>query len=167
MASAWRNANVKVTARRQAALPRPLNLALLAGPFAPMRWLALRVLPPSQWENWCALGAVLTLLGLSFTGRGALLSRGVTGALWRPSRSIMSGSPAGRTDGSGIRSIRACCSHRNRARERAVAGGLAAVLALAAFAQRIVIDERFMRQQFGPAYDAHAQRVRRLIPGVI
>lgn len=79
----------------------------------------------------------------------------------------MSGSPAGRTDGSGTRSIRACCSHRNRARERAVAGGLAAVLALAAFAQRIVIDERFMRQQFGPAYDAHAQRVRRLIPGVI
>lgn len=46
-------------------------------------------------------------------------------------------------------------------------GGLAVVLALAAFAQRIVIDERFMRQQFGPAYDARAQRVRRLIPGVI
>ena len=46
-------------------------------------------------------------------------------------------------------------------------GILAVALVLFAFAQRIVIEERFMRQQFGSAYDAYAQRVRGLIPGVI
>ena len=31
----------------------------------PIPWLTLRVLPSTQWEIWCALGAALTFLGLS------------------------------------------------------------------------------------------------------
>ena len=55
-------------------------------------------------------------------GLGRALISVVTGALWRPSRSIMSWSPAGRTDGSDIRSIRACCSLSPGPRSRAGSG---------------------------------------------
>src|SRR5262249_11016722 len=66
--------NVKATVRRQAAVPRLLNVALLlcAGALLwaariPVPWLTERFLPVSQWTFWAALGAVLTLVGLLFT----------------------------------------------------------------------------------------------------
>lgn len=46
-------------------------------------------------------------------------------------------------------------------------GVLAVALSLIAVSQRIVVEERFMRQQFGAAYDRYAQRVRALVPGLI
>jgi protein-S-isoprenylcysteine O-methyltransferase Ste14 len=41
------------------------------------------------------------------------------------------------------------------------------VLVLIAIVHRIIVEERFMRQQFGTAYDAYAKRVRALLPGLI
>jgi protein-S-isoprenylcysteine O-methyltransferase Ste14 len=167
--------NVKVTARRQAALPRVLNLALLygaaallAGPFVPIAWLTRRVLPPSQWEIWCALGAALTLLGLSLT----VSARIYLGRNWssvaavKVDHELVTGGP--------YRWVR----HPIYAGlllafvGTALANGqwrgvLAVVLSFVAVAQRIVIEERLMRQRFGPAYDAYAQRVRGLIPGIV
>jgi protein-S-isoprenylcysteine O-methyltransferase Ste14 len=46
-------------------------------------------------------------------------------------------------------------------------GVLAVALSLIAIGHRVIVEERFMRQQFGAAYDAYAKRVRALIPGVV
>lgn len=44
---------------------------------------------------------------------------------------------------------------------------LAVMLALIAIAHRIIVEERFMREQFGSVYDAYAHRVRALVPGLV
>jgi protein-S-isoprenylcysteine O-methyltransferase Ste14 len=54
----------------------------------------------------------------------------------------------------------------------AIAGGqwrgvLSIALVLIAIVQRIVVEERFMRQRFGVVYDAYARQVRALVPGLI
>src|SRR5262249_42610909 len=67
--------NVKTTVRRQPGFSRVVNMVLLwggcallfSGGFMPMGRLMEPFLPPSQWQFWAALGAVLTLLGLLFT----------------------------------------------------------------------------------------------------
>jgi protein-S-isoprenylcysteine O-methyltransferase Ste14 len=46
-------------------------------------------------------------------------------------------------------------------------GVLAVVLSLLALAHRILVEERFMREQFGTAYDTYARRVRALVPGFL
>jgi len=166
---------VKVTVRRQAALPRLLNLALLygaaallAGPFVPVPWLTVRVLPGSQWKIWCALGAALTLLGVLFT----IWARLYLGRNW-----------------SAVAAVKAdheliTCGPYRWVRHpiysglllafvgTALAVGqwrgvLAVALALVAVAHRIIVEERFMRQEFGTGYDVYAQRVRALVPGLI
>jgi protein-S-isoprenylcysteine O-methyltransferase Ste14 len=43
---------------------------------------------------------------------------------------------------------------------------LATVLALVAIVHRIIVEEGFMREQFGTAYDSYARHVRALVPGV-
>jgi protein-S-isoprenylcysteine O-methyltransferase Ste14 len=52
----------------------------------------------------------------------------------------------------------------------AIAGGewrgvLSIALALIAIVRRILLEERFMRQQFGVGYDAYARQVRAFVPG--
>ncbi len=167
--------NVKVTVRRHAALPRLLNLALLygaaallAGPFAPVPWLTGRVLPSSQWKIWCALGAALTLLGMLC----ALWARICLGRNWssvaavKDDHELVTGGPyrwvrhpiyAGLTLGF-VGTAVAIGQWR---------GVLALALSLIAIAQRILVEERFMRQQFGTVYDVYAQRVRALVPGLV
>ncbi|MGH2443582.1 MAG: methyltransferase family protein [Chloroflexota bacterium] len=167
--------NVKLTVRRQAALPRLLNLALLygaaallAGPFVPVTWLTVRVLPSSQWRIWCALGAALTLFGVLFT----FWARIYIGRNWsavaavKADHELVTGGP--------YRWVRhpiysglllafvgtALASGQWR-------GVLAVVLSLIAVAHRIIVEERFMREQFGNGYDTYAQRVRALVPGLI
>ncbi len=46
-------------------------------------------------------------------------------------------------------------------------GMLALALSRIAIAQRILVEERFMREQFGTVYDVYAQRVRALVPGLV
>lgn len=167
--------NVKVTVRRQAALPRLLNLALLyaaaallAGPFVPVHWLTVRVLPSSQWKIWCALGAVLTLFGVLFT----IWARMYIGRNWssvaavKVNHELITGGPyrwvrhpiyLGLTLGF-VGTAMAIGQWR---------GMLAVVLSLIAIAQRILVEERFMREQFGNVYDTYAQRVQALVPGLI
>lgn len=166
--------NVKVTARRQATLPRLLNMGLLIGaalllaaPHLPAA-LEVRVLPVSQWRLWLALGAILTFLGLLFTVWARIyLGRNWSGvAAVKADHELITGGPYGWVrhpiySGLALAFV-----------GMALAGGqcrgvLSITLALIAFAQRIIVEERFMRQQFGVAYDAYAQRVRALVPGLI
>lgn len=166
---------VKVTVQRQAALPRVLNLALLygaiallAGPFVPISWLTVRVLPRSQWKSWCAVGAALTLFGVLFMlwariclGRNWSLVAAVKGdhelVTVGPYRWVRHPIYSGLMLGF-IGTAVAIGQWR---------GVLAVALALIAILQRIVVEERLMRQQFGAVYDAYAQRVRALIPGLM
>ncbi len=167
--------NVKVTVRRQAALPRLLNLALLYGaaallasPHVPVPGLMVQVLPGAQWKFWCAVGAALTSLGVLFT----IWARIYLGRNW-----------------SSVVAVKADHELVTRGPYRWVRhpiysglllaflgtalavgqwrGLLAVVLSLIAIAQRIIIEERFMHEQFGNVYDTYAQRVRALIPGFI
>ena len=167
--------NVKVTARRQPALPRLLNMALLlsaaavlAAPHLPLPALGVRLLPASRWQLWAALGAALTFLGLSFTVWARIyLGRNWSGvAAVKADHELITGGPYGWVrhpiySGLALAFI-----------GMAVAGGqwrgvLSIALALIAIVQRIFVEERFMRQQFGVVYDAYAQRVRALVPGLI
>lgn len=167
--------NVKVTVRRQAALPRLLNLALLyaaaallAGPFVPVHWLTLRILPGSHWRLWCGIGALLTLLGVLFT----IWARIYIGRNWssvaavKANHELITSGPyrwvrhpiySGLVLGF-LGTAIAIGQWR---------GALAVALSLIAIVQRIVIEERLMREQFGAVYDAYAQRVRALVPGIV
>ena len=167
--------NVKVTARRQATLPRLFNMALLiaaaavlAVPDLPVPGLEVRLLPGSQWKVWAAVGAALTFLGLSFTVWARIyLGRNWSGvAALKADHELITGGPYGWVrhpiyTGLALAFV-----------GMAIAGGqwrgvLSIALAVSAIVQRILVEERFMRQQFGVGYDAYAQRVRAFIPGLI
>lgn len=167
--------NVKVTARRQDTLPRLLNMALLvsaaailAVPHLPVTALELHLLPSSQWKLWAGLGAALTFLGLLFTVWARIyLGRNWSGvAAVKADHELITGGPYAWVrhpiySGLALAFV-----------GMAVAGGewrgvLAIVLVLAAIVQRILVEEGFMRQQFGVGYENYAKRVRALIPGLV
>ncbi|MGC8519935.1 MAG: methyltransferase family protein [Steroidobacteraceae bacterium] len=170
-----RSRDVKVTVRRQARLPRLVNLtliygaaALLAGPFVPLAWLTERVIPGALWRVCGALGAGLTLLGvLTMIWARIHLGRNWSSvAAVKIDHELVIDGP--------YRWMR----HPIYAGlllafiGTAIAigqwrGVLAVALALVAFMQRIIVEDRFMREQFGAAYEAYARRVRALVPGVL
>lgn len=167
--------DVKTTARRQAALPRLLNVALLFctawllwAPQVPVAGLMVRALPGSQWKLWTAIGAALTLLGLLL----AVWARVYLGRNWsgvaavKADHELITGGPyrwARHPIYSGL--VLAFVGTALAVGEWR--GVLAVALSLIAVAHRIVVEERFMREQFGAAYDAYAKRVRALIPGLV
>jgi protein-S-isoprenylcysteine O-methyltransferase Ste14 len=167
--------NVKATAHRQAALPRLLNIALLvtaavvlAAPHLPLHALEVRLLPGSQWKLWAAIGAALTFLGLLFTVWARIyLGRNWSGvAAVKADHELITGGPY-RWVRHPIYSGLALAFVG-----MAIAGGewrgiLSIALALIAIVQRIFVEERFMREQFGVVYDAYARHVRALVPGLI
>lgn len=167
--------SVKATVQRQAALPRLVNLALLiiaAVLLWPLRFpvplLMERFLPISQWRFWGGLGAALTFVGLLFTVWARIyLGRNWSGvATIKADHELVTGGPyrwVRHPIYSGIAlafigTVLAVGEWR---------GVLAVPILLIAFVQRMFVEEGFMRQQFGAAYDAYAQRVRAFVPGVI
>lgn len=167
--------NVKATVRRQAALPRLLNTAVLFCVFAllwaqslPVPALMARFLPGSQWQFWVPLGAVLTLAGLLFTVWARIyLGRNWSGVVTiKADHELITGGPYGWVRHP-IYSGLALAIVGSAVAIGQWRGILAVALAFIAFAQRIILEERFMRAQFGAAYDAYALRVRAFVPGVI
>jgi protein-S-isoprenylcysteine O-methyltransferase Ste14 len=167
--------NVKTTIQRQAALPRMLNMALLFCAFAllwarhlPFPELMERFLPGSQWQSWLALGAVLTLVGLLFTVWARVyLGRNWSGvATIKADHELVTGGPYGLVRHP-IYSGLALAIVGTALAIGEWRGLLAVALALIAIVHRILVEERFMRQQFGAAYDAYARRVRAFVPGLI
>jgi protein-S-isoprenylcysteine O-methyltransferase Ste14 len=167
--------NVKTTIRREATLPRLLNTALLLAACALLtvrhvRTPALmeRFLPVSQWPFWAGLGAVLTLAGLLFTVWARVyLGRNWSGVVTiKADHELITTGPYGLVRHpiySGL-ALAFVGSALGLGQWRGV---LAVALALIAIAHRIIVEERFMREQFGAAYDVYAQRVRAFVPGVI
>lgn len=167
--------NVKVTVRKQAALPRLLNTALLFCAAA-LLWsrhitvlgLAGRILPGSQWRFWAAAGAALTLVGMLFMVWARIyLGRNWSGvAAVKADHELVTGGPyrwVRHPIYTGL-ALAFLGTAMAIGQWRAV---LAVLLALIAIAHRIRVEERFMREQFGPAYDTYARRVRALVPGLI
>ena len=167
--------SVKDTVRRQATLPRLLNSALLICVFGllwaqrlPVPALMERFLPSSQWQFWVPFGAALTLIGLLFTVWARIyLGRNWSGvASVKADHELITGGPYALVrhpiyTGLALAFVGTALAIGEWR------GVLAVALGLIAFVHRIVVEERFMRQQFGAAYDDYAMRVRALVPGVI
>ena len=167
--------NVKVTVRKQSTVPRLLNTALLSCAAA-LLWarqvavlgLARRVLPASQWRLWAAAGAALTLVGMLFMVWARIhLGRNWSGvASIKADHELITGGPyrwVRHPIYSGL-ALAFIGTAMAVGQWRAV---LAVMLALIAIAHRIIVEERFMREQFGSVYDAYAHRVRALVPGLV
>lgn len=169
--------NVKTTIRRQPLPSRLLNMVLLWCAFAllwaasvPMpRPLTERFLPFSEWQFWAALGAVLTLVGLLFTVWARVyLGRNWSGmfATIKADHELITGGPYALVRHPIYSGLMLAFLGTALAMGQ-WRGALAAALALIAIIHRIIVEEGFMREQFGAAYDSYAKRVRALVPGLI
>jgi len=168
--------NVKATVRQQAALPRRVNAALLFVaaalfwfPRLPLPVLYDRLLPAAQWPFWASFGAALTLIGLLFTVWARIyLGRNWSGmaATIKADHELITGGPYALVRHP-IYSGLALAFVGSALAIGQWRGVLSVVLALLAIVHRMRVEERLMREQFGAAYDAYAQRVRAFIPGVV
>jgi protein-S-isoprenylcysteine O-methyltransferase Ste14 len=170
--------NVKATVRRQPALSRLMNMVVLWcavgllfwGRFIPVRgWMEERFLPVSQWPFWAALGALLTLAGLLFTVWARVyLGRNWSGlfATIKADHELVTGGPYGWVRHPIYSGLMLAFVGTALAIGQ-WRGVLATVLALVAIVHRIIVEEGFMREQFGTAYDCYARHVRALVPGVL
>lgn len=167
--------NVKATVRRQAVLPRLVDAALLICVFVllwaqrlPVPGLMQRFLPGTQWQLWVPLGAVLTLVGLLFTVWARVrLGRNWSGVITvKADHELVTGGPYGLVRHP-IYSGLALAIIGTALAIGQWRGVLAIALAFIVFVERMIVEERFMRQQFGAAYDDYALRVRAFVPGVI
>jgi protein-S-isoprenylcysteine O-methyltransferase Ste14 len=169
--------NVKATVRRETPLSRLLNMALLWcafgmlfwAPFLPIRGLMWHFVPLSQWQFWSAVGAALTLVGLLFTVWARVyLGRNWSGmfATIKADHELITGGPYGLVRHPIYSGLMLAFVGTALAIGQ-WSGVLATVLALIAFLHRMTVEERFMRQQFGAAYDDYAKRVPAFVPGLI
>lgn len=169
--------NVKATVRRQPVLSRLLNMALLWCAFALLavtnvpvpRPLTQHFLPLSEWQFWAALGAALTLIGLLFTVWARVyLGRNWSGmfATIKADHELVTGGPYALVRHPIYSGLMLAFIGTALAigQWRAM---LAVALALIAIVHRIIVEEGFMREQFGTAYDLYARRVRAFVPGLL
>jgi protein-S-isoprenylcysteine O-methyltransferase Ste14 len=162
--------NVKTTARRESIRSRllhivPLALAviLLWSPALPVSPRAVRVLPSAEWPFW--VGAVLTLAGLLFTVRARVfLGRNWSGIVTvKEGHELITSGPYGLVRHPIYAGL--LLAFIGSALARAEWRGILAVcLAFFSFWRKLRMEERWMREQFGTAYDQYALRVAVLIP---
>jgi len=165
--------NVKVATRREPLPSRllhigPLLLALLLlwVPSVPLAVLGARFLPLATWPFWA--GAVLAAGGLLF----AVWARHHIGSNWSVTVTIKEGHEL-ITSGpyaivrhpiyAGLL-LAFVGSAMARGEWRGV---LAVAIALWALWRKLRFEERWMREQFGEAYQAYCRRVSALIPFVL
>jgi protein-S-isoprenylcysteine O-methyltransferase Ste14 len=165
--------NVKAIARREPLRSRLLHfvpitaaLALLWLPDFPVPLLRERLLPAAVWPSW--LGLLITLAGLLF----AAWARVQLGRNWsatitvKQDHDLITSGPYSLVRHPiytglllGLVGIAVA-----RAEWRGV---LAIALAFGAFWRKLRIEERWMREQFGDAYNEYARRVAALVPYVL
>jgi len=165
--------NVKTTSRREPLQSRlsyivPLMLAmgLLWLPKIPIQALGERFLPIGIWPFW--IGAVLTLAGLLVTVWARVhLGRNWSGTITvKHDHELITSGPyrfVRHPIYSGLL-LAFIGSALARAEWRGV---LAVVLAFWALWRKLRIEEQWMREQFGLAYEAYARRVAALVPFVL
>ncbi|MBS0452111.1 MAG: isoprenylcysteine carboxylmethyltransferase family protein [Proteobacteria bacterium] len=145
-------------------VPLALAVVLLSRPLPLPSILAVRLLPRAAWGFW--IGAVLALAGFLF----AAWARGYIGRNWSAAVTVKAGHELVTTGPyalvrhpiySGL-----LLAFVGTAFARGdLAGVLAVVLVWGAFHRKMRLEERWMREQFGPAYDDYARRVPALLPG--
>lgn len=165
--------HVKSSVRRESAASRlahvgPLMLAaiLLAMPNLPIRFLGERFLPLATWPF--AVGAALTAAGLLFT----VWARRHIGANWSATVTIKEGHELIVSGPYALVRHPIYTGLLLAFVGSAMAIGewrgiLAVVLASLALWRKLRLEERWMRQEFGEAYQTYCRRVRALIPFVL
>jgi protein-S-isoprenylcysteine O-methyltransferase Ste14 len=162
--------NVKATSRRESygsrlwhIVPLMIAVVLLWMPNSPIEVLGERFLPVGAWPFW--VGAVLTLTGLLVTVQARLhLGRNWSGTITlKQDHELITSGP--------YRFVRhpiysgLLLAFVGSALARAEWRGLLAVaLAFWALWRKLRIEEQWMRERFGSAYDEYARRVAALIP---
>ena len=162
--------NVKAIARREPIqsrllhfVPISVSMALLLLPDFPVPVLGARFLPVATWPSW--LGVLITLAGLLF----AAWARVTLGRNWSATITVKQDHDL-ITSGPyrfvrhpiytglllGLLGIALALGEWR--------GLLGVALAFGAFWRKLRIEERWMREQFGSAYDDYTRRVAALIP---
>jgi len=165
--------NVKATSRHESLPSRlshivPLTIAaiLLALPRSPVPVLGEHFLPRGTWTFWT--GAALTLAGLLFTVQARVyLGRNWSGTVTiKQDHELITGGP--------YRFVRhpiysgLLLAFIGTALARAEwRGVLAVALTFLAFLRKLRIEEQWMREQFGVAYEDYARRVAALVPHIL
>ncbi len=165
--------NVKVAVRRESSSSQlvhmvPLSIAviLLSSPSVSIALLGKRFLPFAEWSFW--VGALFTAGGLLLTVWARLhLGRNWSGTVTiKHDHELIRSGPYAFVRHpiytglllAVLGSALACGEWR---------GVLAFALAAGALWSKLRLEERYMRQQFGDAYQAYARRVKALVPFVL
>jgi protein-S-isoprenylcysteine O-methyltransferase Ste14 len=165
--------NVKTTARREPLQSRlshivPLALAvvLLWLPQSPIQAFDGRFLSIAVWPFW--VGAALTLAGLLFTVWARVhLGRNWSGTITvKQDHALITSGPYGFVRHPIYTGLLLALIGTALARGE-WRGVVAVALALWAFWRKLRIEERWMREQFGSAYEEYSGRVAALIPFVL
>lgn len=167
-----RSRDVKASVRTESLASRlghilPLLVAglLLFVPGVPVDALMRRVVPPAPWLPWA--GVALTFAGLAFTVWARLhLGRNWSGIVTlKQGHELVTGGPYAIVRHPIYTGLLLAFAGSALARGE-WRGVLAVALVVVAFERKRRIEERWMREQFGGAYDAYAKRVAGLIPYV-
>ena len=165
--------NVKANARREPLASRllhivPLMLAflLLARPGIPVPLLRERFLPLAEWPFW--IGAAITAGGLLF----AVWARVHIGRNWSGTVTIKEGHELVTTGPYAmvrhpIYSGLLLAFVGSAAARGEWRGVLAVLIALWALWGKLRLEERWMREQFGEAYETYSRRVAALVPFIL
>ena len=165
--------DVKATARRESMasrllhiVPLALAVALLWLPSVPLAVLNERFLPWAAWTFWA--GAMLTVAGLLFTVSARLhLGRNWSGIVTvKEGHELVTGGPyrfVRHPIYSGLL-LAFVGSGLARGEWRGV---VAVALVLWALWRKLRVEERWMRERFGAAYEAYSERVAALVPYLV
>jgi protein-S-isoprenylcysteine O-methyltransferase Ste14 len=164
--------NVAVAQQRESLPSRLLHIVPLAitailfcvSP-APVAFLATRFLPLAPWSFW--LGALLTVAGLLFTVWARLhLGKNWSGTVTiKKGHELITSGPYALVRHPIYTGL--LLAFLGSALALGEWRGVAAfALAAAALWRKLWIEERWMRRQFGEAYQAYSQRVTALVPFV-
>lgn len=163
---------VKPSARRESIVSRLLHVVPLAvavlllwTPALPIPVLRLRFLPPATWLPWT--GVALVAVGLLFTIWARIhLGRNWSGIVTlKKDHELVTGGPYALVRHpiySGL--LLAFCGWAIATGEWR--GVLAVAIAGAALWRKLRVEERWLHEQFGSAYDGYRQRAAALVPFV-
>jgi len=165
--------NVKAAARREPMLSRVLHIAplvlavfLLFPQRSPIEALGEPFMPAAVWSFW--VGAALTTVGLLF----AVWARVHIGRNWsgtitvKEDHDLITSGPYSLVRHPIYTGLLLALSGFALARGE-WRGIVAVALATWAFWRKLRIEERWMREQFGAAYEEYSRRVAALIPFVV
>ena len=165
--------NVRATARHEPigsrllhVVPLVLAVLLLWLPNVPVPFLGERFLPLAEWTFWS--GAVLTAAGLLFT----VWARVHIGTNWSGIVTIKQGHELVTSGPYAFVRLPIYSGLLLAFIGSAIARGewrgvLAVLIAFVALWRKLKLEETWMREQFGEAYDEYAKRVAALVPRLI